>query len=219
MVLGYGAQNTFTTMCSRVNVDILPKRTNVTVAIWAITATAEPSTTPTEAPDAGSLKTYLDSVFGKQANVFVTVLPLVSTNVNYDLDTNGFLDVSIDLFTSEQAAITSVVYLAGAYNVYYVRAFNPSSGLNGVSSKFPGYSFIQDSHENSTVNITAHELAHQFRIGYDIPQDVYGNYDRLMWGSPPVGEPCRLSQSEWQRVNNTAGKDNHEDRAPTENPT
>ncbi|MGD1019877.1 MAG: hypothetical protein ABSA12_11240 [Verrucomicrobiia bacterium] len=205
VVLGYGAQNTYTTACSQVDVDIMPRKTNVTVAIWAVTAKGEPSTAPTNAPTQASLSNYLNQVYGKQANVFFNVLPLVSTNVNYDLNTNGVLDVETQnetLQTAEQAAITSAVFRAGAINVYFVKAMSADWGLS-----YPPLSvtYIQDVHDETNVNITAHELGHQMGIPYDVdsPTGVTapGNPDRLMWYTGLSDNPCRLIRSEWETVN------------------
>jgi hypothetical protein len=207
-VLGYGAQNTFTTVCSRVAIDILPKATNVTVAIWAITATGEPSTTPMNAPTQASLSNYLNQVYGKQANVFMNVLPLVSKTVSYDLNTNGVLDVATNFnnqISAEQAAITSAAFRSGAINVYYVHAISATN--YGLALSYPPLSntFIQDFHyDESAENITAHELGHQLGITYDV--DVSGGPpglpDRLMGAS--TADPCRLIRKEWETVNKAA---------------
>ena len=202
-VLGYGAQNTFTTVCSRVRVDILPKATNVTVAIWAVTAKGEPSTTPTNTPDATTLKTYLDGLFGKQANVFMNVLPLVSTNVNYDLNTNGVLEVETnrnDRASAEQAAITNAVHRAGAFNVYFVKTLSYASG---ISYQPLSNAFIGDVHVQSNVNISAHEIGHLLELD-DVGQITPASMDRLMWYYDQSSNPCRLIRLEWETANKTA---------------
>jgi hypothetical protein len=189
-------------------VDVLPKRTQVTVAPWRVTASVPTnSATPTNVPTSAELKSYLDTVYGKQANVFITVLSVIDVVTNYDLNTNGVLDISLDdiILSSEQAAITNAAYVSGAFNIYYVNAMTNFAGF-----AYKGYNaaFIQDSHENSSVNITAHEMGHLFGIRYDVgfPPKVSGDPDRLMWGDPPLQpNPCRLIRSEWQRVNKTAG--------------
>jgi hypothetical protein len=204
-VVGPGAQNSWSPVGTNVTIDILPKATNVTVAIWAITATGEPSTTPTNVPSQGDLKAYLDSVFGKQANVFMNVLPLVSTNVNYDLNTNGVLEAEEnrnDQLSSEQAAITSNVFRSGALNVYFVKAM---TGAAGYAYRPLSVTFIAA----PDVHITAHEIGHLLGIDYDVNITLPGHLnmpgldDRLM-GEQPTG--CRLIRTEWQTINDTAAK-------------
>jgi hypothetical protein len=201
-VLGYGAQNTFTTTCARVTVDIFPKNTNVTVAIWAITATGEPSTTPTNAPTQAQLKSYLDSVYGKQANVFMNVLPLVSTNVNYDLNGNGQLDIDPFGLSPEQSAITNVAHVSGAFNVYYVHALTTNLNALGIAYPQPGLAFIGDSHPPSTGTISGHEIGHLFGFPDVDYIHQWGLADRLMWYQAQVGiDPCRLVEVEWRAAN------------------
>jgi hypothetical protein len=201
---GVGAQNSATVLASQVAIDILPKATNVTVAIWAITATGEPSTSPTNAPTQASLSNYLNQVYGQQANVFMNVLPLVSTNVNYDLNTNGVLDVATSFnnqISAEQAAITNVAFRSGAFNIYYVSSM---SNVLGIAYQPLSNAFIQDFHAGvSSVNITAHEIGHLFGLP-DVggSGQLPGSPDRLMGGA--VGDPCRLIRFEWETVNRAA---------------
>jgi hypothetical protein len=203
-VLGYGAQNTFTTICSRVDVDILPKRTNVTVAIYAVNATTT-NVPPNDVPTATELTNYLDSVFGKQANVFMTVRPLTNVTVNYDLNGNGKLDYALGL-SAEQKAITGAVYNAGLINVYYVRNLTGPLPLltAGVSDRPSKTVYIQDFNLSSNVNITAHEIGHVLELEHpnNPGQRVTGNPDRLMWLGDTGHNPCRLVRPEWNTVNN-----------------
>ena len=46
---------------------------------------------PAGMPSSSVLKSYLDTVYGIQTNVFMTVLPGTTNTVNYDLDGNGAL--------------------------------------------------------------------------------------------------------------------------------
>jgi hypothetical protein len=201
-IAGYGAQNSYTTICSHVDVDILPKRTNVTVAIYAISSTNAPSTTPTNLPTQASLKFYLDAVYGKQANIYFNVLPLISTNVAYDLDGDGKLDMSSD-FTAEILALRAAVSTTNAINVYYVRSNTPPTTV-GIANSLLKAAFIRDSHVGSPENIAAHEIGHLLDLPHAYPDN--GMTDRLMWPETQSNNPCRLVGYEWRWSNQKAGQ-------------
>ena len=208
---GYGAQNSYTTTCSTVALDVLPIATSVTVAVYRVTASIPTnSPTPTNVPLQTDLKSYLDEVYGKQANVFMTVLPVTNIVVNYDLNTNGLLDVdtSTDVLFAEGRAITNVAYRAGALNVYYVKALTNLThntdkyGITHIPSRT---SYIQDSHPDSNVHIAAHELGHSLAGLLDVDGTTVPGYsDRLMWGVALSSSPYRLIQSEWHQINKKA---------------
>jgi hypothetical protein len=151
-------------------------------------------------------------VYGKQANVFMNVLPLVSTNVNYDLNTNGVLEVeTIDATkaSAEQAAITNAVFHAGAINVYYVRSISATNIGLAFSYQPLKTAYIQDFHDGSNVHITAHELGHHLGIDYDVatlppPYKTKPGLDDRLMGPDSRSDPCRLIRAEWQTNNNTA---------------
>jgi hypothetical protein len=207
LAVGNGAQDSDHPVGAIADVDVLPKGTNVTVAIYAVSSTGEPATTPTNVPLQTQLKSYLDSVFGKQANVFINVLPLVSTNVNYDLNANGVMDFASGNFLSdEMKAVTNAGYVSGAFNVYYVHA-NNNPAINGLAFGSPlNTIFIRDDHSQSAVNLTAHEVGHLFNpsVIKDVPTAIWGDTDRLMWYSDLNGDPCRLVRHEWTEINKKA---------------
>jgi hypothetical protein len=207
-VLGVGAQSTFTSVCASADVDVLPQHTNATVAIYAVTATGEPYTTPTNAPTQAELKSYLDTVYGKQANVFVTVLPLVNITANYDLNGNSNLDLATGNFLStEMQAITNAAYTRGAINVYYVHSILCPCATEVFGITFPSpvnTIFIQDSHPQSNVNLSAHEIGHALGLLLDVGENTWGSDDRLMWGYGNSDNPCRLVRFEWETLNATA---------------
>jgi hypothetical protein len=138
----------------------------------------------------------------------MNVLPLITTNVNYDLNTNGVMDIVADrLQTSpEMLAITNAVYTPGAFNVYFVRQFSASYG--GVSSVPNKVCFIQDFHTGTNVYITAHELGHLFQLPGVCticgPPYGPGDPDRLMYEIALPDNPCRLIRGEWTNVNENA---------------
>jgi hypothetical protein len=201
-VLGYGAQNSYTNVGAVANVDVLKMKTNLTVAIYGVTASTS-NFPPSNVPSTANLVSYLDGLFGEQANVFMTVLPLTNIVVNYDLNRNGALDVGTNgTFGTEQEAITSAAYTSGAINVYYVNAI-AGGQINGISYGSPlNVIFIQDSHAQTNVNLTAHEIGHQFGPQMkDVGINTWGLDDRLMWGYGIPSNPCRLVRYEWLTVN------------------
>ncbi len=215
-VRGYGAQNSFTATCNTVAIDILPRATNVTVAIYKVIASTMTNNPPSNLPTQASLKSYLDGVYGTQANIYMTVLPLVTTNVNYDLNGNGKLDyISNAPLSPEQRAITAAVYSATAVNVYYVNMlYNPAENNEGITygTKPGSVTFIQAAQgalNSSSVNVTAHEIGHA--LGLKHPQDYTPpepttslTADRLMRSPDVGGSPCRLVQHEWDTANGFA---------------
>jgi hypothetical protein len=210
-VRGYGAQNSYTTTCSEVALDVLPIATSVTVAVYRVTASNPTnSPTPTNVPTQSALKSYLDEIYGQQANVFMTVLPIQNVVVNYDLNTNGLLDVNTstsNLF-AEAVAITNAAHTAGALNVYYVHALTnltQNTDVYGITHIPSRTCYIQDSHPDSNVHIAAHELGHALGSLLDVDgKTVPGYPDRLMWGVALTNNPCRLIQSEWHQINTSA---------------
>lgn len=218
-VLGYGAQNTFTTICSRVDVDILPKQTNMTVAVYKVTAATTTNTPPINVPTQAELKSYLDGLFGKQANVFFNVLPIVTTNVNYDFNGNGVVDLLNIGISPEVTAITNALSIGASTNViniYYVNAIAISNVLTGVvTTDNAGATyrpqrivFVQSFHIGSNVNVTAHEVCHAMGVvaHVGLPPGSEGtsgpgSNDRLMWWESLLSNPCRLIREEWTRVN------------------
>ena len=207
-VLGYGAQNTYTTTCSQVAVDILPKKTNQTVAIYKVVAATMTNNPPVEAPTQAELKDYLDQVYGKQANVYMNVLTQTTVTVNYDLNSDTYLNWTSPDLSPEESAITGAVYTAGAINVYYVHAMTGPVILAGaITHVAPQVIFVQDFlNLNSNVNVTAHEIGHALGLVHpnNPGQLVTGKPDRLMWLGEDGSNPCRLIRSEWQKVNDNA---------------
>jgi hypothetical protein len=162
-------------------------------------------------PTQAALKSYLDSVFGTQANIYMTVLPLTNIVVNYDLNGNGDLDYPSSGFSAEQSAITAAAYNSNAVNVYYVNTlYNPSENNEGITygTKPGSITFIQSSHLSSNVNVSAHEIGHA--LGLQHPQDYIPpeptslTTDRLMRSPDLGGSPCRLIQHEWDTANGFA---------------
>ncbi len=200
-VLGYGAQNSWTVTCARADVDILPKRTNVTVGIYRVIEASMTNNPPINVPTQSELKSYLDDVYGKQANVFFNVLPLTNVIVSYDANSNGALDWSTN-FVGEPFIIFSFARTNGL-NVYYVNALsNATKTVLGITYPTFQATFIQDFHTNSSVNLTAHEIGHALANLRDVgTNNVPGDPDRLMLWEERGDNPCRLIRSEWRDAN------------------
>jgi hypothetical protein len=209
-VLGYGAQNSFTTTCTRANIDILPKATNVTVAIYRVIASTMTNNPPTNVPTQADLKSYLDGLYGKQANIFFKVLPATNIVVNYDLNGNGSLNLTTSGITAEGAAITNAASIGSSpsvINLYYVNALAVSNTIgliNGIAYPTLRVTFIRDVETNLIANVTAHEIGHQLGLQGHVPIEWRGNDDRLMWWISLTTAPCRLIQREWRTVNQSA---------------
>jgi hypothetical protein len=209
-VVGPGAQNSWSPIGTNVTIDILPRGTNMTVALYRVIAATMTNNPPVNVPTQAQLKSYLDSVYGKQADVFFNVLPLTNIVVNYDLNTNGALNLLSVGISAEAAAITNAASIGNGPNVINIYFVN-TNALDGVIGTLSGgtYSasritFIQDYHPNSNVNVTAHEIGHQMGLDKEVgPKRGHlpGNDDRVMWWSSISSNPCRLIRNEWQTVN------------------
>jgi hypothetical protein len=207
LAVGNGAQDSDHPVGAIADVDVLPKKTNVFVFLYRAIATS--NSPPTNVPSESDLKAYLDGLYGKQANVYMTVAYIGSLTNNYDLNGNGALDWSTNSLTAEQIAIMNAFYVTGAINVYYVNALTNSQGrvAEGITFASLQTCFIQDAHTNTSVNITAHEIGHALGIlahPNDPGRPLTGDPDRLMWAYDTGGNPCRLIRSEWQTVNKRA---------------
>lgn len=203
-VSGYGAQNSFTTTCSRAIVDVLPKRTNVTVAIYKVIAATMTNNPPVNVPTQSDLKSYLDGLYGTQANVFFNVMTSTTVVVNYDLDGDTNLDDRAAIYSSEVQAVLSNAFTSGAVNVYYVNSLKTGfTGDTPANAANIHVSFIADVHTNSTVNITAHEIGHAMGLRHP-PTNQLTAVDRLMWWLGQPSNPCRLIRDEWTNVNKNA---------------
>jgi hypothetical protein len=184
--------------------DVLPRKTNVTVALYRVIASTMSNSPPTNVPTQTDVKAYLDSVYGRQANVFFTVLPMQEVVVPYDGNGNDAVDWS-DSFTGEPFIIYTFAH-TNALNVYYVNALsNATEQAAGVTYLNYQATFIQDSHFSSSTNITAHELGHSLADLEDVgPDNALGLEDRLMWHDGLTADPCRLIRPEWKAVNESA---------------
>jgi hypothetical protein len=182
---------------ARMGVSVKP-RLDMLVLIHAITETNQ-NLVPTMVPTEVELEDYLnDTTWGKQANVYFTVLR-TDYRMAYDLNANGICDgnnTATPGFSSEEMAImqgagdTNV-----AINVYYVASYGVS-GNSVNASTYKMQVFIQDSHLNSAINITAHEIGHA--LGNQ-PESA-SSRDLMFFTSSP-NNPCRITKFNWDNVN------------------
>ncbi len=168
---------------------------------------------PSNVPTQTEVKSYLDAVYGKQANVYFNVLAVSNIVVHYDFNTNGALDLLIVGLSPEAVAITNAASFGtapNAINIYFVNT-NGILGVagtpNGATYASTRATFIQDFHSNSNVNICAHEIGHQMGLSKEVGPDagqLPGDDDRLMWRGSLFSNPCRLIRGEWTNVNQRA---------------
>lgn len=191
----------------------LPHRTTVKVSLFVVTATG--GAAPTTAPDNTAIQTYLNDLYGKQANVFFQVWAPTPKTINYDTNpANGMLDLvspNVLVAPAEFTVISPLTETNADLRVHYVNALTNSvtgsdyKGNTPFANSLFG-SFIQDSHPSSVKHITAHELGHQMGIPWDVatsagpPNRIAGANDRLMWWQAMVDDPCRLIKAEWVKI-------------------
>jgi hypothetical protein len=147
---------------------------------------------PSSVPSSANLQAYLSDIWGKQANVYFTVYRSDAT-VHYDLDWDGVLDQGGEYFSTEEQKIRNAARDATKdINVYYVNVVS-SPNANTLNAE----TFIQDSHANSAVNITAHEIGHALGRQGDSDDSI----DVMLWYSSSAN-PCNVKKVDWDAVNN-----------------
>lgn len=152
---------------------------------------------PTNVPTAAALQAYLNNTaWGKQANVHFTVTRSDIT-VNYDGDRNDQLKLA-DANGSSSEISTLLQATSGAggdYKIFYVNWLH-SSTSSAMAYPAINVAFVGDTHENSTENITAHEVGHligRFQHSNDTADLMYED------GMP--ANPARIRKGDWDDVN------------------
>ncbi|MFC1679397.1 hypothetical protein ACFL2T_04230 [Elusimicrobiota bacterium] len=160
---------------------------------------------PSRAPTASQVRTGLDGLWGPQANIFFTV-ERNAVEVNYDvLDRDGKLRAPILGDVQSQLEVAKISLAAKTetadINIYYVKGFTTEKD-NGIAifieGEQKGEIWIDDSHINSTVNITAHEVGHI--LGNLTDAEHSGDSADLMFGSERAEDPCRIRRFDWHRA-------------------
>jgi hypothetical protein len=131
---------------------------------------------PTNVPAAADLQTYLNQVFGTQANVYLTVTRS-DFSVNYDVTApiNGILDISEGQGTppsAEQAVIEDHATSGVTFNIFYVKDYQgiPVSGTAadhssiGIAYYPRTLAYVRDN--TVTLDLTAHEIGHLLNLGH-----------------------------------------------------
>ena len=145
---------------------------------------------PVNVPSAAALQAYLNSVWGKQSNVYFVVTRTDAT-VNYDVNRNG--KCADSPLTEIERIDTAAKDTTSDFNIYYVNAMEVPNASTIYSR---GYTWIGDSHQNSNVNITAHEIGHLLgRSGES------NNIEDVMLSYSSSTNPYRVIKVDWDAVN------------------
>jgi hypothetical protein len=180
---------------------------------------------PQDTPSASDLQTYLNQVFGKQANLFFTVTRN-DFSANYDIlpKINGILDITESQGarpSAEQKVIEGNASPGVNFNVFYVADYQglvtgtapADHGSIGISYYTRHVAYVRDT--DVTLNVSAHEIGHLLDLGHTdwtflpdaSPNTAGPKYvqdpspsDRLMF---PVisGSNTFLIKPEWDIIN------------------
>jgi len=183
-------------------VSVKPK-TSWIVSLFGVTE-KNSGVAPTNIPDAGDLSQYLNSAYGKQANIFFSVNPAPTSNLQipYDLDNNRRLNYAgrstqgpeADAIINYMLAIPKIPAVNEKW-VFYVHEINPTT-TQGFAG--PGAGFLEDQATNGQVQKTAHELGHTLGIGFNSNDKL-----DLMYEFADGSQPCRIPRSQWKLINPT----------------
>ena len=182
---------------------------------------------PQNAPSASALQTYLNQIFGTQANVYFTV---TRSDFSCDYDEypqDGTMEAySPQGFTSkEENVIYSNQDTTADYNVFYVQNFvalGPGNGglvpdynTIGITHYTKKVTVIRDAAGSSILNTSAHEIGHLLDLAHTDKSTLPGGgpnpaytgtlpdpspSDRLMYPYTS-GSNILLIQPEWDIVN------------------
>jgi hypothetical protein len=153
----------------------------------------DPSTDPFSDP--AVLQNYLNNDIYNQAVVYWTVTKKTATDVNWDLDRDGQLDIGHPgPWSSEEEVIINNCDPGGTHDVIVYYVDNPDTSYGGMSP-IPGtFCFVYPDETPDEKNFTSHELGHA-KFGMD-DLDSPDSYDteNLMWYSGSANKWLRLNQ-------------------------
>jgi len=196
------ASNNPNSVKATLRVSVKPK-TSWIVSLFGITE-KNSGVAPTNIPDAGSLSVYLNNAYGKQANMFFSVNPASTSNLQipYDQDNNKRLNyVGTSVQGPEADSITNYMFAipkipaANEKWMFYVHEINPTA-VEGFAGS--GAGFLEDQATNGQVQKTAHELGHSLGIGFNSTDKL-----DLMFEHADGSQPCRIPRSQWKLINPT----------------
>ncbi len=157
---------------------------------------------PQDAPSASDLQTYLNQVFGAQANLYFTV---TRSDFSCDYDVypkDGTLEVDApSAYTSnEENVIYATRDSTVSFNLYYVKSFmalEPSIGglvpdprVVGVTHYRKGLAVISDSAGAIMLETSAHEVGHLLDLGHTDSKILPDGHANPAWtGTLPDPSP------------------------------
>jgi len=149
-------------------------------------------------PSAADLESYLNDVWGKQANIYFSVTKS-NIQVNYDLDRSNTLahpslgpaaNPAEDNAISTAAKDTSV-----DFNIYYVFIRDQTIGTTNITR---GETWTAANGDNTSLNHTAHEVGHLLSI----PESGHStDQSDLMYRAGISTNPTRVIKRDWDTVN------------------
>jgi HEAT repeats/Matrixin len=189
-------------VCSALNVAVFNKPT-VRVAVHIITSLRRPKAC--QIPDPQTTRTQLQAALKEiwdQAVVDFDVIRFDEFDFNLGGDCK--LDVAFSYLPEEAKNLSDAASDPNAsINIFYVPALKlvdtlPDGVANGIAYRKSRIVFIGDFHENSTGNITAHEVGHVLGLNH-VPHET-----SLMFAKSRSTNPCILRKFEWDVSNGKA---------------
>ena len=181
---------------------------------------------PQDTPSASDLQTYLNQVFGKQANLYFNVVRN-DFSVNYDLNLSGTLDMTSNSRgqSDEQQVIDAQATSGVTFNIYCVKNYNvtqtpglpPPPSNAGWTYWNKRLAYVRDQSPSYAFWLIAHETGHLLNLGHtdwtSLPSGATPNpagppaindpspSDRLMYSAYAGGTNTYLIQPEWDIIN------------------
>lgn len=154
--------------------------------------------TSTDPYTASTLQNYLNNTIYNQAVVkWTTVTKLPDMSVNFDLNNDGYIDVSSWKTAEMNVVINNCKNDNYNYNIFLVD--NPSDGSFGFMDYNQRYGFVHADTSPNAETTTAHELGHgafglTHESGLGIPVNIMTQGYQTKW---------RLFKGQWDDINPT----------------